>query len=57
MMRMIARSLVMILIGVCATAHAADTLVLRGATVYVDAQTTPLRDTNVVVSDGRTSWE
>ncbi len=37
----------------CANAQAADTLVLRGATVYVDSQTAPLRDTNVIVSDGR----
>jgi len=32
--------------------RAAETLVLRGATVYVDAQTAPSRDTNVVISDG-----
>ncbi len=47
----IARSLALILICAAATAHA-DTLVLRGATVYVDPQSTPLRDTNVIVSDG-----
>ncbi|HTK97895.1 MAG TPA: amidohydrolase family protein, partial [Pseudomonadales bacterium] len=47
----IARSLALILICASATAHA-DTLVLRGATVYVDPQSTPLRDTSVIVSDG-----
>jgi len=47
----IAQSLTLILICASATAHA-DTLVLRGATVYVDPQSTPLRDTSVIVSDG-----
>ncbi len=37
---------------VCAAAHADETLVLRDATVYVDSNTPPLHDTNVVIRNG-----
>lgn len=47
------RWLAMILICTSASARAADTLVLRGATVYVDSKSEPLHDANLVVSDGK----
>jgi len=52
-LRTVVRSLAILLIFTSATARAAETLVLSGATVYVDAQTAPLHDANVVVSDGK----
>ena len=53
MSRSIVCSLAAVCMVICAKVQAQDTLVLRGATVYVDPQTAPLHDTHVVVRDGR----
>lgn len=51
-MRTVVRSLAILLIFTSATVRA-ETLLLRGAIVYVDAQTAPLGATDVLVSDGK----
>jgi len=52
MLHSIARSLAAVCLFICTAVHAEDVLVLRGANVYVDPQTAPLHDTNVIVRDG-----
>ena len=53
MLHSIARSLAAVCLFICTAVHAENVLVLRGATVYVDPQSAPLHDTNVVIRDGK----